>query len=198
MATTAKSKKAAAALVSDKLSANLKRGEILSESAYYKVHEVLSSGDVILETDSGQKVRLDSKYVDTFLSSASQFKTTEKLSRTALAELIVANTRVAMTINYNKKVDKEDVIKNIQEVYATSTPKEINEKIALVVDKALEGEERTIVGRHYAHFDAGGRIKFTDMHAPNDPTKSYDTRIRLVDPRTLNWAIFNGVKYIVK
>jgi len=63
---------------------------------------------------------------------------------------------------------------------------------------ALEGEERTMVGRHYGSQDEFGRIKFIDMDAKLDPAKDYDTRQRLVDPRTLNWLILKGVKYIVK
>jgi hypothetical protein len=65
---------------------------------------------------------------------------------------------------------------------------------------ALTGEERTMVGRHYGRTDEFGRIKFIDMEAPGgyDEAKDSDSRQRLVDPRTINWAILRGVKYEVK
>lgn len=68
------------------------------------------------------------------------------------------------------------------------------------VNAAIEfkGEERTMKGRHYGATDPGGRYHFVDMEQENDSSKDYDTRNRLVDPRTLNWLIVNGVKYQVK
>ena len=75
---------------------------------------------------------------------------------------------------------------------------EFKKKIASAVSDALVGEERTMVGRHYGSQDEFGRIRFIDMEEKKDDTKDYDTRQRLVDPRTICWLILRGVKYKVK
>ena len=61
----------------------------------------------------------------------------------------------------------------------------------------LKGEERTMVGRHYGTQDANGRVSFVDMEVETKAS-GYDARMRLVDPRTLNYLIVGGVKYVVK
>ena len=109
------------------------------------------------------------------------------------------NPRTVMTINYNKQVKAVDVIAEIEEMYQNSTPKEISTKLKKSVNKALAGEERLIVGRHYGTKDSGGRLQFIDMGIEKDFTKTdYDTRQRLVDMRTLNWAIISDIKYVTK
>ena len=55
-----------------------------------------------------------------------------------------------------------------------------------------------MVGRHYGAVDEFGRIHFVDMEIERDITKSYDNRMRLVDPRTIKYLIVNNVKYILK
>lgn len=176
---------------------NLKQGDVLSESAFYKVEKV--SGDKVqLQMDNGESVVLNQGYVDSFLTSADQFSKTEKITRTEMAELIMSHPRLVMTVNYNKQVKAVDVIAEIEEMYQNSTPKEITTKLKKSVNKALTGEERLIVGRHYGTKDSGGRLQFIDMNEAKDLTKDYDTRQRLVDMRTLNWAIINDVKYTVK
>jgi hypothetical protein len=36
------------------------------------------------------------------------------------------------------------------------------------------------------------------MEQTKDASKEYDTRSRLIDPRTIQWAIIRGIKYNVK
>ena len=176
---------------------NLKVKEVLSEQSFYTV-EKIQGNKVQLKTDSGEMIVVDEGYVDSFLSSADQFTNTEKISKTELADLVVSNPRTAITVNFNKQVKETDVTKEIAEAYENSTPKEFATKMKAAVKKGLSGEERTMVGRHYGTKDEFGRLHFTDMGIEKDETKTYDTRARLVDPRTLNWAIINDVKYIVK
>ena len=59
----------------------------------------------------------------------------------------------------------------------------------------LKGQERTMVGRHYGQYKSE-RIVFIDMELENDDSKDYDTRIRLVDTRELNWFICDNTKYV--
>ena len=175
----------------------LKKGEVLSEIQFYIVDEVKGNKARLL-TDNGEPVVVDSKYVDTLLTSADQFEKEEKVTKTALEEILMNNPRTAVTVNYNKQVKEEDVVKEIETVYSTTAPKDISKKIKEAVSKSMNGVPRTIVGRHYGSKDAGGRIQFIDMNEKKDPSKAYDTRLRLVDTRTLNWAIVDKVKYVVK
>lgn len=176
---------------------NLKPGEVLSESQYYKV--VKTKGDKVqMITDSGENVVLEAKYVDTFLTSASQFTTaTKTVTKSELSHIITSKPRSAMTINYNKQVKPEDVVANIMSTYKDTPPAKIEASIKKIVKSTLEGEEHTIVGRHNHTFDAGGRLQFVDMEV-EPKTGAYDPRQRLVDLRTLNWAIVDEVKYVVK
>lgn len=174
----------------------LQPGEVLSETQYYKV--VKKVGDEVqLQTDNGDMVVLNSAYVDQHLTSAAQFSKEEKITKTDLTEKILQHTRTSMTINYNKQVKEADVLKEVVDAHENSTPKEFEKKAKAAVKKGMNGEERTIVGRHYGTRDAGGRIQFIDMNEDRKPG-DYDTRQRLVDTRTLNWAIINDVKYVVK
>ena len=179
---------------------DLKVGEVLSETQFYKV--VKTVGDrVQLETDSGENIVVDRNYAEDLLNSADQFTATEKVSRTELIEKFLSHTRVAMTVNFNKQVKPADVKKAIVELYPNKGGKLMSEadfakKVAKAVD--LKGEERTMVGRHYGTQDSNGRVSFVDMEVAKEAGKSYDPRLRLVDPRTLNWLVVSGVKYVVK
>jgi len=175
----------------------LKVGDKLSETQYYEVAKIVGN-QVQLTTDTGGSVVVDEGYVNNYLTSASQFTKEEKITKTALADLIAGYPRTAITISYQKQVKSEDVVSEIQAAYENSTPKEFATKLKKAVQNGLNGEERTIVGRHYNSKDAGGRLQFIDMNEDKTPGKDYDTRQRLVDLRTLNWAVINGVKYTVK
>lgn len=176
---------------------NLKNGEVLSETQYYKV--VKKSGNKVqLVNDLGENIVVDNNYVNTCLTSAAQFEKEEKISKTEAAAMFIANPYTAIMANFNKQVKEADVVKEIMTVYEDSTPKTMGEAVKKAVRRALHGEERTIVGRHTGNQDEFGRVNFTDMELEKDPTKDYDTRLRLVDPRTLNWFILRNTKYLVK
>lgn len=182
--------------------ANLKVGEVLSETQYYKVVKIKGT-KVQLQNDEGENIVVDAGYVDNCLSSSVQFEKTEKITRTALAELFVNSARTAITVNFHTKVKEADVKKALHALYANKGGKILSEadykkKVNAEVKKAIQGEERTMIGRHYGSQDDFGRIKFIDMEAVRDTSKEYDTRYRLVDPRTINWVIVDNVKYVVK
>jgi len=79
-----------------------------------------------------------------------------------------------------------------------TAPKDVEKAFKATVKRALEGEERLMVGRHFGSLDVNSRLHFVDMQIAKDPSKDYDTRNRLVDPRTINYFICRGVKYQVK
>jgi hypothetical protein len=181
---------------------NLKVGTRLSETQYYKVEKIVN-GQVQLRNDFNEPIVVDSNYVEKCLTSADQFDTEKNMSKTDVTNLFLSATNVALTVNYNKQVKEDEVKKQLWDLYLNKGGKILSEneykkKVASAIGAALVGEERTMVGRHYGSQDEFGRIRFIDMEEVQDLAKDYDTRQRLVDPRTINWLILKGVKYIVK
>jgi len=175
----------------------IKKGQILSESQFYIVDSVTASSIIVVDDDDN-KIELSKTYADTVLSSAHDFDKEEKLTKTELAELFMANASVAMTVCFFKQIKESDVTAEIIKAYEGSTVKTMEAAIKKAVKRGLEGEERVMIGRHYGAFDDFGRIHFVDMEVAKDASKTYDTRMRLVDPRTIQYIIVNNVKYKLK
>ena len=175
----------------------LKPKEVLSETQFYTV-EKIEGTQVRLLTDSGQAIKVDKAYVEELLLSASQFSKEETISRTELAQKFLSSSGVAMTVNFNKQVKEADVVKEIMEKISNASLKDIEKAVKVGVKKALEGEERVMVGRHFGEINEFGRVSFIDMEQTKAAQTNYDSRLRQVDPRTLNWIIVRGVKYKAK
>lgn len=178
---------------------NLKVGDVLSETQYYEV--VKTDGNrVQLLNDEGENIVVNDQYVDHSLASSDQFDETKKVTKTELAEIFLGAGRTAMTVQYNKQVDPKDVQVGITGIYDNIGMGMTKEAFGKEVKKALnlKGEERIMVGRHYGTKDVNGRVHFIDMKAERKAGKTYDTRQRLVDPRTINYVIVGNVKYQVK
>lgn len=176
----------------------------LSETQFYSVKSI-NRDDVDLVNDFGEEITLTKEYVEQLLVSSDQFSETKKMSRTDMINLLQTATNVICTVNFNKKVDEKEIQKQLFALYPNTGGKilskaDFEKAIKKNLSDALEGEERTMVGRHYGRTDEFGRIKFIDMEAPGgyDEAKDADARQRLVDPRTINWFILRGVKYEVK
>ena len=172
----------------------LKVGSKLSESQYYKVEKVVGN-QVQLRNDFDEPVVVDNNYVEKCLTSADQFEQERTMSRTDVANLFIASTNVALTVNYNKQVNEKDVKDQLVSLYPNKGGKILSEAdykkaISKVISSALSGEERIMVGRHYGNQD--------EFEKSQDKSLDYDNRQRLVDPRTINWLILKGVKYVVK
>ena len=175
----------------------LKVGEVLSETQYYTV-EKTAGNKVQLKNDFGESIVVDNGYVEACLTSADQFQKEEKITKTEAAALFIANPYTAISASFNKQVKEADVVKEIMAAYEDATPKAMADAVKKAVKKGLQGEERIITGRHTGSQDEFGRINFTDMKLDKGVKPEYDARLRLVDPRTLNWLILKGVKYTVK
>lgn len=176
----------------------LKPGEILSEQQFYTVKD--TDGDrVVLKNDNGTEITVNKKYAEACLISANQYTETKKVNRTEAAALFQSCTGVAVTVNFNKQVKEADVVNEIMEAFdAKITLAAKRKNVASAVSRAIVGEERTMIGRHYGELTELGRVKFIDMEEDKAAGKDYDSRIRQVDPRTINWFIARGVKYEVK
>lgn len=181
---------------------DLKEGEKLSETQFYSV---VKKGAVRAQfkADDGRLVVLDKEYIDNFLTSSTQFSESKELNRTDAAALFIASPGVALAVNYNTQVDPKKALEAMKNIYPNKKGKMLSEaeyskKAEEILLSVTCGEERTMIGRHYGSVNEFGRVSFIDMEKEKDPTKSYDTRTRQVDPRTINWMIIKGVKYKVK
>lgn len=175
-------------------------GEKLSETTYYHVAKIdKTTKRVQLTTDQGTNVVVDAAYVDGLMTSASQVEKEESMTRTEIAELILSNKNIVMTVNFNKQVKEADVVKEVIEAQQNSTPREFEKKVKAAVKGVLAGVERTLVGYHSSGKDEFGRVHFIDMNLERKISSTgYDSRLRQVDPRTVNWVILKGVKYIAR
>lgn len=171
----------------------------LSETQYYSV-EKITGDSVQLKNDYGEKIEVNKNYVEKCLVTNDQVEEEKILTKTELAALFLSNPGVVQTVNFNKQVDKKDVKDSIAALYPNKGGKILSEaeyvrKVNDLLKSALEGDERTMVGRHNGSQDEFGRVHFIDMEVERDPSKTYDQRQRLVDPRTINHLILKGVKY---
>lgn len=180
---------------------NLKKGECLSEVQYYTVEQV-KGNKVQLKNDKNEFIVVDNNYVEKCLISASQFSTEKFITKTEAAQLFISNAGIAMTVNFNKQVKDSDVKKAIFDLYPNKgkivSEKDFQTKVGSILKSALEGEERTMIGRHSGEVNELGRVQFVDMEAGLVAGKSYDSRFRQVDPRQINYVILKNVKYKVK
>lgn len=176
---------------------NLKVGEKLSEVQYYSVEKI--AGDKVqLKNGIGQNILVDKGYVEDCLISGQQFVKEEKITKTEAAKIYLENPNVALTVSFNKQVKEADVVKEILDAYEGSTPKAMGEAVKRAVKRGLNGEERVLIGYHTGIQDEFGRVSAIDMNIEKDPKKEYNTALRLVDPREINFIILKGTKYIVK
>ena len=176
---------------------NLKVNDKLSETQYYSVVKV--AGDKVqLKNGLDQDIVVDRGYVEDCLTSADQYEKEEKLNKTDLTALFLKSPNVVFTVSFNKQVKEADVVKEILDAYEGSTPKTIEAAIKKAVKRGMNGEERVLVGYHTGIQDTFGRISAIDMNIAKDPSKDYNTSLRLIDPRELNYLVLKGVKYTLK
>jgi len=113
----------------------------------------------------------------------------EKVSRTALIEVLKEHPHTAMTVCFHKKVDHKEVAKTLTEGRGDKSDRAWTK----MVKDAIAGEETVIVGYHMGNFDEHQRLRFIKIGG-----NSAKTEFRLVDTRTLQWVIVARKKYEVK
>ncbi len=167
---------------------NATPGEKWSRHSYGKVVGLnLVDNTVIVQNETGFEWQVGMPIFEKEFKLATPFQKEEKLNQTDLIRKIEENQRIAMTVNFNKQVDEKTVADKVEGMIKEG---KVPTRRTLLkrVRELLVGEERTMVGRHSGAKDDRGRLHFTDM----------DKGPRLVDPRTINWAIIDGVKYVKK
>jgi hypothetical protein len=128
---------------------------------------------------------------------STQFTEEKKISRTAIAEILMSARDAVIQVNFNKQSNADTVHKKLED----ADGKKITKKL---LTDLLKGEERTMTGYVIGAEPVLGRTVMIDLEKDKvvKPTKEpgveWDARQRQVDHRTLNWLIYKNVKYTVK
>ena len=183
---------------------SLKVNSVLSENSYFKVLSINKDNVTVIDTN-GIKSNISNDYVEQILDSADYFTKEEKKTKTELADILLNNPRVAMTVTFYKQ-DKPKTKKaydaeksaKAQEI-ASAQFGRIQGLIENLIDNPIltyvPGELRVIKGYHQGKLDDLGRVHFLDMELPGTNTAS---NMRQIDPRTIQTLIVNEVKYSLK
>lgn len=178
-------------------STSLSVGSVVSETQYYKVQKIVGN-DIQLTNDNGEHIIINKTYADNCLDVADYYTMEEFKSRTEIAQLFLSHPYTALTVNFNKQVKVDDVLAEILHTHKNTPLVNIEKEFKKSIKKALEGEERIAVGRHFGTTNEFGRVPFIDMNKEKGAKPDWDGRNIQVDPRTINWFIAKGVKYSVK
>lgn len=173
----------------------VKAGNYMSETQYYKIDAVDSSG-VQVTNERGFKFGIGGNIVEEGLYSAHQVNEIHKVTRTELIEIFSKVGDTVFTVCFNKQPKVAD----INEAIEGSNKGKILPVAEMKknIKKAFEGEERILVGYLLTTETGFGRSNVIDLEAERGSKPDWDGRMRQVDHRTLNWLIYKGVKYEVK
>lgn len=175
---------------------NLKAGSKFSRHSFGEIVNIEAS-TVTVVNEQGYKWSVTHDVVEKEFDFSDYVSETKKVSQTELSEILLENRATVMTVNFNKKVDEKAIVDKILELYPNKSGKLLSEsafkeKVKESISELTRGEERTMIGYHRGSIDNNGRLSFTDMEVKDEHNR------RLVDPRTLNYIIVRGVKYIAK
>lgn len=170
-------------------------GSKFSRHSFGEVLAIERDG-IRIQNKNGLNWLISENIVENEFKFADVVDTEQSVNATDIAEKFINNKYIVMTVNFNKKIDSKQLESKILELYPNKNGILLSEqafktKVREHLSDLIRGEERTIVGYHKGHTDINGRMFFIDMEAG-------DNQVRLVDPRTINWLVLDGVKYIVQ
>jgi len=167
----------------------LKPGNKWSRHSY---GEVVRSNrqSIVVKNDNGLEWTIDSHLFEKEFNVANQFQAVEKVNRTEMVETIVGAARLIMTVHFRKKPEHKTLVDTVTRLLDSDLSRPKPRALSKLLKETTAGEERTMVGRHYGTSDDFGRLQFTAMEAGGG--------LRLIDPRTVEWAIIDNVKYMLK
>jgi len=171
-------------------------GSILSETSFYVVKSLEKGGKVVVVDDYGHSINLSERYVKEITISADQYDSEEKKTKTAMTVAYITQSTEKLKRDY--EAEKTAKINEIQRASLSTAAKLLEDLIDNPITREIPGKLRVMKGRHYGHQDTNGRVSFIDMEITRDASKDFDTRTRLMDPRTIQWMIVNKVKYVLK
>ena len=166
----------------------VKEGDKFSMLRYCTVTEVRADKFTV-KTDDDNFWQVDKGIVGNSCFTAHQFNNEVKMTATELAERFEKVGDHVWTVCFHKKVDPDvvaDVLLNVAE-----DVRQMNQaKRRKLARELLVGEPRIMIGHILNHHpDVNGRLKVIDLEVGEE---------RLVDPRTLEWFIYQNTKFIKK
>ena len=144
--------------------------------------------DVVLRNERGFEYIADASIVEEGMDNANQFSETRKITRVQMVKILETTHGAIFTVNFNKQVTKDAGEVKLQDISADDLATKAGR--LKVMDNLLKGEERTIRGKVVKVEPKLGRTQVIDQDV-ND-----DHKERLVDHRTINWLIFQNIKYV--
>ena len=172
--------------------AQLKVGDYLSETQYYKVIGI-NSDSIAVENERGLSFDIDPDIVEEGMRSASQYKLEKQVTRTEICEHLASAGNNVFTINFDKQVKAKDSADKIGELLANADCYKTKKSITEFTKDLLTGENRTLVGYLINTEPMTGRSTVIDLEVAIDKH-----RLRQVDHRSIQWMILKNVKYVVK
>ena len=122
--------------------------------------------------------------------SANHYEVIKSITRTEMVEKLKNAHDKIFTVSFLKKIKKEEIIQKLKNI----KPAEIKNKHELrkLSKQLLKGEPHTLIGRLSSKKAEFGRSMVIDLRI----RKGYP--VRLIDHRTIDTLIINGIKYVIK
>lgn len=182
------------------MSNKYKKGEFLSRTSYMLVTGSDNTG-LTVKNQKNLEWAIATNIVENECISASQFSKEEKKSKTEICEILESTKGTVFTVNYNKQVDKDKLKETLENLYPNKgkiiSKDDFDKNVKSILKSVETGEERTLVGYLKSTKTLFGRYQVIDLEVNFDPSID-NNGDRQVDSKTINWLIFNDVKYIVK
>jgi hypothetical protein len=173
----------------------LRPGSKLSRISFMTVKQMDMNGCEV-ENEDGFKWWISKNIVEEECYSV-DFTDTQKVSKTALAELLMGARDAIVMVQFNKQPTPKTIreqLSSLAMMPVLSANKELG--------KLLKGESRNMIGYVVGSEPVLGRTMMIDLELPKDiqltADGEYDNRLRQVDHRTLNWVVYKNVKYVCK
>jgi len=170
----------------------IKVGSKLSRIQYVEVTSETTLGVALKCLDTDMTWQVSAEIMKQFVHST-EFATTEKVTRTTLAEILGKANGKIMQVKFKVQPKIDDLINIAYSEDGKSKSKAAIKKEA----KTFGGKERTMVCHILGTENVFGRSLALDLEAKKGDGK-HDARTRLIDHRSLQQIIFNGVKYELK
>ena len=198
----------------------LKQGSIISESSHYIVNRVSGSNAWLTHFESGEEVQIGMSYLKNYTNSADLFETTLKVTKedkkdgTPGIRSIWENIHSGQVFTVcfkkqdtnktkkaflaEKEAQREQTIALIEKAKQAkkSMAEAYKEALCFIQDNpispVIEGESRVLRGYkiQFSSRDGFYDCVDVDLEGPN--------HCRKVNIRSIEWLIFNGVKYVVE
>lgn len=201
----------------------LEKGSIISESSHYIVENILGSTATLTHFESGQQVQISTSYLENYTNSADLYNQEFKVGKEDKKDGTLGIRSIWENIHSGqvftvcfKKQDKSksqkklnaeissliesfsneiDNVKNNKKGVANCAKQLIEELVKNPILPYEEGEERVLRGYKIQFSSRDGRYDCVDMDIVKTDKES---GVRPVNINTIQYLIFDGVKYVVE